>query len=233
MLCEFCWLSRQSSSEYACIFVWLVACVNKKTDAGKRKLPIREYVSAMFQAIIEDRENPAVKKIIDGHNYDFSFSEGRTRQFLLMYMVPLVIALRIADISLYDDFVNGKNDKPLKDLFEFDGMREYVLSRMLNRNEALDNIEGKKIINYNEKVESLYRAIFVTDYTGNKYSEVLGECEFDVSSLAGTTSRKAVSKELTRVAGAMGIDVAMVNPVVAVGAAVAGGWLAKILKDKE
>ena len=34
-------------------------------------------------------------------------------------------------------------------------------------------------------------------------------------------------------AGAMGLAVAVVNPVVAVGAAVAGGWLAKILKDKE
>ena len=53
------------------------------------------------------------------------------------------------------------------------------------------------------------------------------------SILAGTTSRKAVSKELMGAAGAMGLAVAMVNPVVAVGAAVAGGWLAKILKEKE
>ena len=51
--------------------------------------------------------------------------------------------------------------------------------------------------------------------------------------LAGTTSRKAVSKELMGVAGAMGLTVAIVNPVLAVGAAVAGTWLAKILKDKE
>ena len=53
------------------------------------------------------------------------------------------------------------------------------------------------------------------------------------SILAGTTSRKAVSKELMGAAGAMGLAVAVVNPVVAVGAAVAGGWLAKILKYKE
>ena len=53
------------------------------------------------------------------------------------------------------------------------------------------------------------------------------------SILAGTTSRKAVSKELMGAAGAMGLAVTMVNPVVAVGAAVAGGWLAKILKEKE
>ena len=53
------------------------------------------------------------------------------------------------------------------------------------------------------------------------------------SILAGTTSRKAVSKELMGAAGAMGLAVPMVNPVVAVGTAVAGGWLAKILKEKE
>ena len=55
------------------------------------------------------------------------------------------------------------------------------------------------------------------------------------SILAGTTSRKDVSKELMGAAGALGLVVALVNQVVAVGAAVAGtsAWLTKILKDKE
>ncbi len=38
-----------------------------KTDAGKRKIPITEDVSMMFQAIIEDREPPKMEKVIDGH----------------------------------------------------------------------------------------------------------------------------------------------------------------------
>ena len=41
--------------------------VETKTDAGKRKIPITNDVAAMFQAIIEDREAPAVEKIIDGY----------------------------------------------------------------------------------------------------------------------------------------------------------------------
>lgn len=54
------------------------------------------------------------------------------------------------------------------------------------------------------------------------------------SILAGTTSRKDVSKELMSVAGALGLAVALVNPIVAIGAALAGSaWLTKILKDKE
>ena len=39
----------------------------KKTEAGKRKLPINEDVEMMFQAIVEDREPRKLEKVIDGH----------------------------------------------------------------------------------------------------------------------------------------------------------------------
>lgn len=49
-----------------------------KTDAGKRKIPITDDVAAMFQAIIEDREAPAVEKIIDGYTgFLFYDKEGK------------------------------------------------------------------------------------------------------------------------------------------------------------
>lgn len=52
--------------------------VETKTDAGKRKIPITDDVAAMFQAIIEDREAPAVEKIIDGYNgFLFYDKEGK------------------------------------------------------------------------------------------------------------------------------------------------------------
>ena len=38
-----------------------------KTEAGKRKIPITEDVTQMFQAIIEDREPPKMEKVIDGY----------------------------------------------------------------------------------------------------------------------------------------------------------------------
>lgn len=47
--------------------------------AGKRKIPITNDVAAMFQAIIEDREAPAVEKIIDGYTgFLFYDKEGNT-----------------------------------------------------------------------------------------------------------------------------------------------------------
>ena len=42
--------------------------VETKTDAGKRKIFITDDVTAMFQAVIEDREAPSVEKIIDGYS---------------------------------------------------------------------------------------------------------------------------------------------------------------------
>lgn len=52
------------------------------------------------------------------------------------------------------------------------------------------------------------------------------------SILAGTTSRKDVSKALMGAAGAMGVVFDMAMPIL--GAAIVGGsWLAAILKDKE
>lgn len=52
--------------------------VETKTDAGKRKIPITDDVAAMFQAIIEDREVPAVEKIIDGYSgFLFYDKEGK------------------------------------------------------------------------------------------------------------------------------------------------------------
>lgn len=58
------------------------------------------------------------------------------------------------------------------------------------------------------------------------------------SILAGTTTRKAVSKELVGIAGAMGmaVSLAALSAIPIVGAGVAVGtsaWLAKALKDKE
>lgn len=39
-----------------------------KTNAGTRRLPITEDVAECFQAILEDRENPRVEKMVDGYS---------------------------------------------------------------------------------------------------------------------------------------------------------------------
>lgn len=113
----------------------------------------------------------------ESRKYDFSFSDGKGRQVILMFIVPLLIGLKIVDVSKYDDFINGRNVEPLKELFAMDEEKR-LLENMLNRDESFQNEEGKKQITYDEMIERFYEAIFVNQYDGRMYSSTLGQYEF-------------------------------------------------------
>ena len=117
----------------------------------------------------------------DSQKYDFSFSDGKGRHIILMYIVPLLIGLKIADISKYDDFVNGRDIEPLKQLFDMDEENR-LLENMLNRDEAFEKEDGKKLVTQQEMIKRFYEAIFVNQYNGSKYSTVLGQYEFSKES---------------------------------------------------
>ena len=79
--------------------------------------------------------------------YDFMFPDGKGRQIILIYIVPLLIGLKIADISKYDQFINGHNSEPLKELLDFDNDNR-LLENMLNRDESFTK-RGRKNVNNN------------------------------------------------------------------------------------
>lgn len=114
--------------------------------------------------------------------WDFSFSEGKGRQLLLIYVVPILAGLKIVDISLYNEFVCGKNSKPLMDIYKDSDKGEWLVAGLLNRNESLEEEEGKSVVTIEQKLQQLYDAIFVTEYTGNVYRTILGGYQFDDSS---------------------------------------------------
>ena len=113
----------------------------------------------------------------DSGKYDFSFSDGKGRQIIMIYIVPLLIGLKIADISKYDDFINGKDGDPLKKLFDTDDQNR-VLENMLNHDESFEQEDGKKLVTQEEVIIRFYEAIFVTQYTGGRYYTNLGQYEF-------------------------------------------------------
>lgn len=113
---------------------------------------------------------------------DFIFSDGKGKRLILIYIVPLMIGLKIADISRYNDFVNGKDGKTLKSLFSLLDEENRVLSCLLNKDESFGNEEGKTLVTPEEIVDKLYDAIFVNQYSGRKYNTVMGEYEFSASS---------------------------------------------------
>lgn len=118
----------------------------------------------------------------ESRKWDFSFPDGKGRQFLLMYIVPLLVGLKIVDISLYSEFVNGKNAKPLMDIYKDWELGNWLVDRLMNRNETYEDEEGKTVVTVEQKLQHLYDAIFVTEYTNGNYHTMLGDYEFDGSS---------------------------------------------------
>lgn len=98
-----------------------------------------------------------------------------------MYIVPLLIGLKIADITKYDNFVNGRDIEPLKELLDIDEDNR-LLANMLNRDETFEKEDGKKLVTREEVINRFYDAIFVNQYSGSKYSTILGQYEFSKES---------------------------------------------------
>lgn len=118
----------------------------------------------------------------DSRKWDFGFSDGKGKKLLLMYITPILVGLKIVDISLYNDFVNGKNSKPLMDIYKESDLEDWLCSGLLNRDEAFEEIDGKTLVTVEQKLQSLYEAIFVTEYTNGVYHTMIGDYEFDSNS---------------------------------------------------
>ena len=68
------------------------------------------------------------------------------------------------------------------DIYKDSDKGEWLATGLLNRNESFEAEEGKCVVTVEQKLQQLYDAIFVTEYTGNVYRTILGEYEFDDNS---------------------------------------------------
>ncbi len=121
------------------------------------------------------------KPIQNSKNYNFIFSEGEGRMIIIVYIVPLLIGLKIVNISQHDDFVNGKDATPLIKLLNSDRDKR-ILRGMLGGNEDFDKgAEKKEIVSPEQVIKRLYEAIFVNTYE-KEHSIILGKYEFSKES---------------------------------------------------
>lgn len=118
----------------------------------------------------------------DSRKWDFAFPDGKGKQLLLIYITPILVGLKIVDISLYNDFVNGKTSKPLMDIYKGSDLGEWLCSKLLNKNESYEEMEKKTLVTVEQKLQSLYEAIFVAEYANGVYHTMIGDYEFDSSS---------------------------------------------------
>lgn len=96
-------------------------------------------------------------------NIDTAFIEGKYSFLIRVYVIPLVMALRIHDIDLYYNFINGKNKQPLMDLFKRGGINNYILRFISEKVEAYDKFSDLTEEELIKGVNILYEACFCGD----------------------------------------------------------------------
>ena len=113
-----------------------------------------------------------------GRDHDFIFPEEKARQFCLLYIVPIMLGLKIADSNVYDDFIRGKDSSAL---FDFkDCVSDGIFWELLDDDESYDeNAQDKKIYCIDDKLQEVYDALFNTDYSGVIYNKKIGKYTFE------------------------------------------------------
>lgn len=118
----------------------------------------------------------AVYSIFD-NSYNFAFPDGHGKEFIMIYIVPLMIGLRIVSISAYNDFIEGKDSKPLQDLLSIPKLKP-LLQHLLNDGDTLESDIKNECVGTQEIIDRLYDAIFKKQYSYNDYPTTLGRYEF-------------------------------------------------------
>lgn len=114
----------------------------------------------------------------DNKKFDFSFSNGKARLFCLMYIIPLMIGLNIYDRDTYEEFISGRNPKPLIDLLIDNDV--YWFNGLLSRSETFDDKDtDKTLVKFEDKLITVYKALFATSYTNQNSSVTVGEYNFE------------------------------------------------------
>ena len=114
----------------------------------------------------------------DKGKWNFMFPDEKGKQLILLYIVPILVGLKIVDITLYNEFVDGKNAQPLIDIYLDSEIGERLVRGLSVDNEVIEKSDVK------QKLQELYEAIFKTEYTNNSYETTIGDYAFDCNSKA-------------------------------------------------
>lgn len=117
----------------------------------------------------------------DNNRYDFSFPDEKATQFCLMFLVPIIIGLKISNFSKYEAFIGGKDSSPLRDLLINTEIGSGLRRNLLSSNETYDETEQTeriKLVSIEAKLEALYDALFIRQYTSQSYSVQIGQMRF-------------------------------------------------------
>lgn len=123
--------------------------------------------------------------------YDSSYSG---KQFIVFCIIPILIALKIADTKKYNDFVAGNDVSPLLDLL--DCYEPYGFNGFLESGETYEVGDSNyNLVTVEEKIKKVYQCIFITEPTREPIrigSTVFSEtAKSDILRIAGLLSSYA------------------------------------------
>lgn len=113
------------------------------------------------------------------------YDRSDTYNFLIVYIVPLALALKFTDIDLYNEFISGQDVNPLLELYD-NNFGRHIAESLLNYKETFEvdkfhspfNTECIPLTVENKLME-LYDAIFVKEYVDSMDRVTMGRCCFD------------------------------------------------------
>lgn len=94
-------------------------------------------------------------------------------RYVLTYVLPIVIGLKIKRYDQYEDFITGKDSTPLITILSKSEWISYGIDKLFSENEK----SSKDINVIKEKLELMYKAIFIEEYI-DKHSIEIGKLEF-------------------------------------------------------
>ncbi len=96
----------------------------------------------------------------------YSENENFSRDFCIIFIIPLAIALSILDNVKYKDFINGRDSSPLEELaYKYNEVfGKYIERLFLPDFIEEENSEINSVYELNKKIKQVYYAIFVEKY---------------------------------------------------------------------
>lgn len=132
---------------------------------------------------------------------------GNGINFCLCSIVPIIIGLRMTDLSLYNEFIEGKNPQPLLDILGGKDMAKYnfcsVLLERSERYEGDTRDKMKKSVSLSDKLTAAYITLFSKKEESLLNGTKIGNCIFTyktrdtVLKTASLLSEYAMYNELT------------------------------------
>ena len=104
---------------------------------------------------------------------EYLYFDEKNNRYILTYVLPIMIGLKIKRYDQYEDFITGKDSTPLITILSKSEWISYVMDKLFSEKEK----SSKDVNIIKEKLESMYKAIFIEEYI-DKHSIEIGKLEF-------------------------------------------------------